>query len=723
MLRRRPEPTVSRSGAVVFGLAIFLVTLPLVLPLFPGVQGLHQGDRAPRTIEAARDAQYESDALTSVARDEAARSLPGVFLPPDPAVRAQQANTLGRLLDQVRTVRLRNDLSQQQQLDEIANLTAAAQLSTAGRVNLLLMERASFEGFPQRAQKALSEILDKGVRTEGASRAVDEFLALPANVPDRSTELVALRELLRLFVVPNVGVDEAASAQRRDEARNNVSAVIVTYTSGQVVVREGESIEADDIEALRRTGVIDDTFNYFDAAAGLLIAGGFAMALGLFCRLLQPFPAPAARRMFVVTLGLAVVLVGVRLLMPQFAPDAAERGYAFAIPVAAVAMICAAFGDLAFAAVVAVTVTLLAVFIGATTPDLAGAQFTGPLQPLELAMSYAVGGLAGAAFVHRADRLSRFAASAVPVSGATGAVLLAFWLLSEPRTNETLGWLGMAAGIAGVTSAIITLGVFVLLSLALGITTRLQLLELAQADHPLLHRLQEEAPGTYHHSMMVGSLAERAAQSIQADALLAKVGAYYHDIGKLGRPQHYIENLADGADSPHERLIPSESAAVIRDHVKDGLDLARRNRLPPAVRAFIPEHHGTRLVTYFYRRAVEAGGTVDAAAFRYAGPRPATKETAIVMLADSCEAVVRARHDRTARDIENLVDGIFAERLAEGQMDECDITMKEIQQVARSFKSTLRAVYHPRIEYPQPTPAELAAIAGSGLTADPSAPN
>jgi len=413
-----------------------------------------------------------------------------------------------------------------------------------------------------------------------------------------------------------------------------------------------------------------------------------------------------------VVLAVAVVLTAVRLILPQVSPDTAHRGYAFAIPVAAAAMVTAAFADLSLAVVVAATVSFLAAFIGATTPELAGAQFVGALEPLELVMAFAAGGLAGASFVHRADRLSRLAASAIPVAVATWVVLFAFWLLAEPRSNETLGWLSLAAGISGVASAGITLAVFVLLSFALGITTRLQLLELAQADHPLLHRLQEEAPGTFHHSMMVGSLAERAAQSIGADALMAKVGSYYHDVGKLAQPNHYIENMLDTATNPHDALQPSASASIIREHVTNGLDIARRHRLPQTVRLFIPEHHGTRLVTYFYRRAIEAGESPAAEEFRYTGPRPSTKESAIVMLADSCEAVVRARQDRTLRVIEGLVDGIFAERLAEGQLDECDITMRELQQVARSFKSTLRAVYHPRIEYPQPSAEELAAIAG-----------
>jgi putative nucleotidyltransferase with HDIG domain len=203
------------------------------------------------------------------------------------------------------------------------------------------------------------------------------------------------------------------------------------------------------------------------------------------------------------------------------------------------------------------------------------------------------------------------------------------------------------------------------------------------------------------------------------------VGAYYHDVGKLAQPHFYIENMLDDAESPHESLAPEASAAIIRDHVTNGLDIGRKYRLPSVVRDFIPQHHGTRLVTYFYRRAAQKGGDVDAADFRYRGPRPQTKEAAIVMLADSCEAVVRASQldDRARGRLDELVDNIFAERLAEGQLDDCDITMRELQEVASSFKATLRAVYHPRIEYPSPAPEEIALLARNAPTADaPGAP-
>ena len=199
---------------------------------------------------------------------------------------------------------------------------------------------------------------------------------------------------------------------------------------------------------------------------------------------------------------------------------------------------------------------------------------------------------------------------------------------------------------------------------------------------------------------------------VGADPLLTRVGCYFHDIGKLGQPDYYIENQL-GGHNPHEKMTPLASAAVVSQHVRVGLQLARRHRLPSQVRAFIPEHHGTRLITYFYRKASVQDSTVDPEKFRYPGPRPRSKETAIVMMADSVEAVVRSSRDRSPERIDALVEGVIAERLAEGQMDECDLTLRDLRVIGESFKAALRGIYHPRIEYPAPTAAEAEAAAGS----------
>jgi putative nucleotidyltransferase with HDIG domain len=265
--------------------------------------------------------------------------------------------------------------------------------------------------------------------------------------------------------------------------------------------------------------------------------------------------------------------------------------------------------------------------------------------------------------------------------------------------------MALAAGVGGISSGVLAAGAFVTVGVLFGVTTRVQLMELSQLNSALLRRLQDEAPGTFHHSIIVGNLAERAADLVGADPLLTRVGCYYHDIGKVLQPGMYVENQL-GGDSPHDTMSPEESTEVIQQHVSRGLELARRERLPARVQAFIPEHHGTRLVAYFYRRAAESDPEVDPGRFQYPGPKPQSKETAIVMLADSTEAVVRAAEDRSPEHIDRMVDEVVAERLAEGQLDESDLTLRDLRTIAESFKGTMRAVYHPRVQYPEPTPME-----------------
>ncbi|MEE9284799.1 MAG: HDIG domain-containing metalloprotein [Dehalococcoidia bacterium] len=307
--------------------------------------------------------------------------------------------------------------------------------------------------------------------------------------------------------------------------------------------------------------------------------------------------------------------------------------------------------------------------------------------------------------------MNRYLVAGAGVALVTFAVLLSFWLLLPEREGVDLVWMLMASVLGGLGSAIITVGATVVLGLMFGVTTRIQLMELAQISHPLLRDLQEKAPGTFHHSVIVGNLAERAADLTGADSLLVRVGSYFHDIGKIGKPGHYIENQLQG-DNPHDRLAPGASAEIVAEHVRHGIELSRRYRLPARVRAFIPEHHGTRLITYFYRKASAENPTVNPESFRYPGPRPQSKETAIVMLADSVEAIIRSSHDRSPEVIDTLVNGVIAERMTEGQLDACDLTLRDLRIIGDSFKVTLSGVYHPRIEYPTPTEAERQATGG-----------
>jgi putative nucleotidyltransferase with HDIG domain len=454
-----------------------------------------------------------------------------------------------------------------------------------------------------------------------------------------------------------------------------------------------------------------------DVASTVIISLIAGSALGVHLYMFQPRELDSVRRLFMLALLVVVWVAAAKFFLSAALPDTDRLYLPYMLPVAASPMLIATLLDGSLAVAVAAILALLIAFVGYYQPDARESLSARPLDGLQMATTFLLSGLVGIFAVHRAERLNRYLVAGGVVTCVSFLVLFAFWLLSGGRDAADPVWMIFSTGLGGFLSAVVVVGASVILGLMFGITTRMQLMELAQMNHPLLRRLQEQAPGTFHHSVIVGNLAERAADLIGADSLLVRVGCYFHDIGKVAKPVYYIENQMQG-ENPHDKLAPSASARVVADHVTAGQELARRHRVPARVRAFIPEHHGTRLVTYFYRKAAMDDATTDPEKFRYPGPRPQSRETAIVMLADSVEAVVRSSRDRSAERIDSLVDAVIAERVAEGQLDECDITLRDLKTVGESFKTTLRGVYHPRIEYPAPTAVERA-TAAVGRSPDP----
>lgn len=257
---------------------------------------------------------------------------------------------------------------------------------------------------------------------------------------------------------------------------------------------------------------------------------------------------------------------------------------------------------------------------------------------------------------------------------------------------------------SGILSGILTIGGLPFLESIFRLVTPYTLMELANHDKPLLKRMQFEAPGTFHHSLMVASLSEAAAEAIQADALLTRVGCLYHDIGKMKRPLFFIENQAYfGSDNPHDKLTPRLSKMVITAHPRDSIEMARQHGIPESVQRFMTEHHGTTMVGYFYNKACQEEGaeSVNKSQFRYPGPKPQSKETAIVMLADACESAVRALKSPTVDQIEERIDKIMSSRIEDGQFDSCPLTFRDMQVIKETFVRVLRGIQHNRIEYQQ----------------------
>ena len=295
-------------------------------------------------------------------------------------------------------------------------------------------------------------------------------------------------------------------------------------------------------------------------------------------------------------------------------------------------------------------------------------------------------------------------------------------IFSLPLEPEPISWLTQAVYALGngLLSAALTLVGFFILGSAFGIITTVQLQDLSRLDHPLLQELLRRAPGTYHHSIMVANLAEQAAERVNANSTLVRVGAFYHDIGKMNRPPFFTENQ-EGIN-PHDSLDPYTSARIIISHVPDGLELARRYRLPDKIRDFIAEHHGTRLVKGFYfkarSQAGDAADEVDREKFRYAGPRPRSRESGIVMLADAIEATSSALRPDSLAAIEKLVNGIVDEDVMEGQLNDSGLSLGDIQRIRASFIETLKGRFHVRVKYPGNELLE-APQAPAALTAGP----
>jgi hypothetical protein len=314
-----------------------------------------------------------------------------------------------------------------------------------------------------------------------------------------------------------------------------------------------------------------------------------------------------------------------------------------------------------------------------------------------------VGSVIGAHSVARCEQRSILIKAGLMVGGINLLMILSYNLISgNPFRMALLSDLIMGF-CGGALSSVLVLGIIPIIESLFGYTTDIKLLELANMDNPILKDLILQAPGTYHHSIMVGSLVEAAAKSIAANPLLARVSAYYHDIGKLKKPLYFVEN-AGGVESKHNHLTPSMSSLILISHVKDGVELARENRLGQRIAHIIQQHHGTSLISYFFQKAKEKENpemeSLNEEDFRYPGPKPQTKEAGIVMLADAVEAASRTLSEPTPARIKSLVQRIINNIFLDGQLEECELTLKDLHNIEESFSRILTAIFHQRIDYP-----------------------
>ncbi len=658
-----------------------LLTLILSMHLLPSRYELHEGDVAQSNIRAPKRVQYVSAIETKAERERAANSVQEVFVF-DPSVASQQRSKMTAALQSIGATRANTVMT-------FDAKKSAVQKAIDGtfpdeKLSLIVsMDDTRWQSVSTNAPRVLYELLSEKVTTDRLRGLRGEALARLSSVPiDQDRELAA--DLVQQYARVNYTPNPAETERLRKEAQDAVAPVTKTIESGEVILREGDVVRATDLEKLEALGLRNPAVDYHAIGASALLALIVVALLGGYIWVFEPALLFHEKRLLLIALVFVVAVVAGKAVLPG------RPYWAYIFPISAVAMLLTTLLDAQLAFLVTVLLSLVVATIAGNS--------------LEVATIGVVGAVLGPLGIRRSDRLHSYFLAGGMVALGSFVVILVFRLMTKDDDWASIALMGGLSVVNGLLSASLTVGTFSLLGRMFGITTTMQLLELSDPTQPLLRRLLNEAPGTYHHSIMVGNLAERAAERVGADALLVRVGAYYHDVGKLARPYFFIENQFDGKNV-HDSLDPQTSARIVAAHVRDGLELADRYKLPPRVREFIAEHHGTRLVGYFYSQASREGdGKVDISQYSYPGPRPRSKETAIVMLADSVEAVVRAAKDHSPEVVSALVRKVVDERVAEGQLDDCDLTMRDAEEIKRAFTSILMGMYHPRIEYPPALP-------------------
>ncbi len=642
----------------------------------PPRRPLNEGQPSPMDIESPRAVEFIDHIRTETLRAEAMRAVAPV-LRHSPARVKQAEEAAGRAFDAIDSVRPSAVGTPADRISAVKRAvglplsdTAAAAALGASRTGLAATRRA--------ALTAVSQALAEGVREDGlplarerARSAVRDLRLAPG--------LGALASEVAVAVLrPTMEQDLAKTAERRVSAVAAVEPVRVQVQRGQTILRRGDVVTPSHLQILAVTGVYPEGVAW-SAIAGVVVIVSLLL-LVTAAHLWQHQPEIWANDRLLILWSLIVVGT-VALCQVLRAP----RFSNYLMPAAAGSML---LGILLRPRLALFSSAVLAVLVGLTADR--------DLAPVVVAF---VGGLVGVFATRQIHRRSDFGLAGLLVGLASAGAAVGAGLVDGSTAYTELAINAAYALGNGLLSAIVTIGVLPFLEQLFGLITPIKLLELANPAQPLLRRLQLEAPGTYHHSIMVGNLAEAAAEAVGADSLLVRVGTYYHDVGKLRRPAFFMENQI-GIENPHDRMTPSLSALTVGAHVRDGLELAREYRLPQAVADFIPQHHGTTLLAYFFHQALQRGDPFDEAAFRYEGPKPQTRETAIVMLADAVEAAVRSLTRPTPDRIDEVVRRLIREKLEDGQLNECGLTFSDLNRIAGAFVRILSGVLHPRLEYP-----------------------
>ena len=667
------------------------------------------GSVSTQDVEAPRTLEMVNGRATEDARKKAYSAVNTVFTY-DPNLRGMVVGSIEQtfgLIGQAQALKKPSDLARREDL--LAHLPVS--LSPASSKALLGVPGTVMQGelkpiVRQAVEREMAEKIEEprleAARDRVAGHIRDARLPTLAQLPQDRLR-AALVEIARNALTANFVENVAATRRARQEAMAAVEPVKTLINRRQMIIRKGDVVTPEHLEILEAFGLQKHSTNLVSLLAGVLFTSLGIFIVSMYLDQQASILLVETRLMWLLALLFVAGIATARACL-TISP--------YLAPVITSILLIAILLDYRLGLM---ATPLLSLCVGVMTQQFAPAAVV------------TLTGIVAVLSVRNVTRRSDLIVASVVVCLVNTLAVLIFGLYANDD-YVVLSKNLLFGALNGSASSVLAVGALPFLETVFGVTTHIRLLELSNPSEPLLQRLMVEAPGTYHHSIIVANLAEGAAREIGADSLLAKVGAFYHDIGKMKAATFFVENQL-GQENPHDRLTPTLSAHIIISHVKDGMEMARQSRLPQIIADFIDMHHGDRLVSFFYHKALQRGEEAKESDYRYHGRRPRSKETAIVMMADTIEAKARLLARPNQENLETMVRESIKNIMNDGQLDESELSLRDLQTISRAFVKSLMGMYHSRIEYPSfpglPTTDEGASqakepVRGAGEAEDPS---
>lgn len=680
----------------IFLILLTAITLVLSINFFPDKILLKEGQICSKDILSPGDFEFVDLEATQNLREKAAKSIKEVY-----DLNLANIKNVEKQIDslflKIKEYKEKIDESPKDTNDDITKnggrLTVGVLNEMANEINedlgfyiseqviadCLQFDNLTLEKIRVDIKSSMRKIMEQGIKEDDLENAKKQLIREISEISlDRHDALIA-SNIATSLLIPSLFLNEEDTEKRRQDAITSVDDVLRTIQKGQIIIRKGEVATSEDMAILNALGLKNPKINFSNIIGIIMITAICLLVVFLYLNYFYPDIYENINKL---------ILLGIISIFVVLLAKIASQASGYLMPIASASMLIAISLNPNIAILLTVILSLLIGFI--------------PGGGLNYVLVSVISGIVAIYSIRKATQRSSLTRAGLIIAGVNIINISALGLINNEGYYLILQN-NLWGALSGFLAVILTIGILPFLESYFDITTSFKLMELSNPNQPLLKKMILEAPGTYHHSIVVGNLSETAAEEIEGNGLLARVGAIYHDIGKIKRPYFFTENQ-EVYKNIHDEMEPSLSALVIASHVKEGLELAKKNKLPKDIIDIIAQHHGTGLITYFFHRALkENGSNVDKVAeenYRYSGPKPQTKEAGIILLADSLEAATRSLTNPTATRIKTLVKEIIQKNLENGQLEECDLTLKDLDKIGDSFSRILTGMFHSRVEYP-----------------------